>query len=244
MYIKNHNTTTMCSNVFTKYYLSIKSKWTDFLFVTAILLCFWIILAVGLDCSSLKIPCNYDSKTIGNINTVLLNLSYSYIAGCIFYFLSVTFPRYKARKIIRKGIEIKMQSIQKTLYDILQCFSEGTQHSTKDCSKENIRNIFSKKNWNDTDEESKLFGYDRTTIQACCLHNQYMLREIDALITTYKEYFGAEALSLLEELRNSRFIINAAIFSHFISIEKNVKEGLADEYLKMLNIYQKIQELI
>lgn len=234
----------MYSNVFTKYYLSIKSKWTEIVFVIAILLCFWVVIAVGLDCSFLKIPCNYDSKITDNINTVLLNLSYSYIAGCIFYFLSVTFPEYKKRKIIRKGIEIKMQSIQKTLYNILQCFSEGTQLSTKDCSKENIRNIFSKKNWNDTDEESKLFGYDRTTIQACCLHNQYMLREIDALITTYKEYLDAEALSLLEELRNSRFIINAAIYSHCKSIGKKVKEGLADEYLKMLNIYKKIQGLI
>lgn len=224
-------------------FLSLKLEWTNIMFRTAILLCSWVVIVVGLDCSTLKIPCNYDSKTIGNINTVLLNLSYSYIAGCIFYFLSVTFPEYKKREIIRKGIKIKMRSIQKTLYKILQCFSEGTQLSTKDCSKENIRNIFSKKNWNDTDEESKLFGYDRTTIQACCLHNQYMLREIDALITTYKEYLDAEALCLLEEFRNSRFIINAASYSHFKSIDKKVKEGLADEYLKMLNIYKKIQEL-
>mgnify|MGYP000016760230 CR=1 FL=1 len=232
------------SNIFIKHCLLIKYKWMDITFAIVILLCFWVVLAVGLDCKFLKIPCNYDSKTISNINTILLNLSYSYIAGCIFYFLSVTLPRYKARRTIRKGINIKMQSIQKALNDILQCFAEGTKLSAKDCSKKNIQNIFTGKGWNDIDKESELFGYNRTTMQACCLHNQYILREIDALITTYKEYLNAEVLSLLEELRNSRFIINTAIYSHCKSSSTSVKEGLADEYINMLNLYKKISELI
>lgn len=173
------------SNIFIKHCLLIKYKWMDITFAIVILLCFWVVLAVGLDCKFLKIPCNYDSKTISNINTILLNLSYSYIAGCIFYFLSVTLPRYKARRTIRKGINIKMQSIQKALNDILQCFAEGTKLSAKDCSKKNIQNIFTGKDWNDIDKESELFGYNRTTMQACCLHNQYILREIDALISNH-----------------------------------------------------------
>ena len=232
------------ANKYLRYCLFIKYRWTDILFITVILLCLWVIVAVGLNCSFLKVSCDYGIKTTENINTVLLNFSYSYIAGCIFYLLSVTFPKYRAKKIIRKGIMIKKKSIQKILNHILQCFSEGTQLSAEDHSEENIQNIFVKKNWNDMDAECKLLRYNKTTIQACNLHNQYLKEEIDDLIIKYKEYLSEEVLSLLEELRDSQFIKNVAIFSRLNSFDVDVKSGLATEYIKMLDKYKTLEGLI
>ena len=61
-----------------------------------VLLCCKAILFVGLGIGEPWGTCqNYE-----RVNNVLLNLSYSYVAGCIFYILTVALPHWnKSRKV-------------------------------------------------------------------------------------------------------------------------------------------------
>lgn len=85
-----------------------------------------------------------------------------------------------------------------------------------------------------------------TCIQACAVRNRCLLLEIDSLINTYKEYLSVDIISKLEELRNSRFIINSNAFSMFsqIDIKSPDKEGLANEFYKAFQLCNDIKKLI
>ena len=55
------------------------------------------------------------------INTVLINLSYSYIAGLIFYLLTTSFPRYVFAHKMKKPLQIKVKTILGKIDDSAKC---------------------------------------------------------------------------------------------------------------------------
>ena len=59
------------------------------LLVLAIVLCIWSILAIQLDVSFLILNVGWEQSLCDKINTVYVNLSYSFIAGYIFYILTI-----------------------------------------------------------------------------------------------------------------------------------------------------------
>ena len=80
------------------------------------LLALIIILVIGLDIQSLKLGSFTNAQ---NINSILINLSYSYIAGAFFYFLVTTIPFYLRKRKINLVIKDRINIISKGTNDHL-----------------------------------------------------------------------------------------------------------------------------
>ncbi|MBR4325862.1 MAG: hypothetical protein IKP73_10095 [Bacteroidales bacterium] len=86
--------------------------------------CVALILYVKL---GLGIPI-YACENAESINDVLLNLSYSYLAGCIFYILTSYLPMYHKRKKMRIIIDSKLKQILGILEDCKKSVLSGDEY--------------------------------------------------------------------------------------------------------------------
>lgn len=77
----------------------------------------YVIVYVGL---GIGIPLGVSDNYV-RINKVLENLSYSYLAGCIFYILTVTIPMHVRRRKLNSVLKSKIGVIVGKLADSKQC---------------------------------------------------------------------------------------------------------------------------
>ena len=218
----------------------------DKLLTTLFLVSVWGIIVIGFNLDCLKVVSCIPVKYINPLNNLIFNLSCSYIAAYIFYFLSEILPRKKNERIMKEAICLKMEIIGYILTCILRRFADGTNLSTTDFSFQNIKNIFIQKNWFDIDREYLFFKIQKTCLQACVIDNQLLCKEIESFMFVYKEYLNTESLLLLERMRNSRFIKNASTFALLDKriINESAKEGLAEEFYKIVCFYNQVKNLI
>lgn len=226
----------------------INKFWPDLLFVIVLVLCLWPILSIGLGLIPL-IKCNFNSVTIDKFNTVILNLSYSYIAGCIFYYLSVVFPGYKNKKEIKPAVKLKISNIKSQLSGILLEFSRNTGLNHNAFNDLKIcKNIMMSKEWNDIVQ--MLLQNNRVTVsylKLCLLQKIEILKEIESLIIGYKSFLNTEQLLLLEQIRNCSFFSQISFLSSFLVIDitdQNAKEFLADDFCKLIELYNKLERTV
>lgn len=85
-----------------------KSLYMDYFKKTAVVwivfvICIYSIFACEFD--ELKIPFSSIHRDIEKINNIIKNISYSYIAGVIFFFLSDTIPYLRRKKVAYKNVD-------------------------------------------------------------------------------------------------------------------------------------------
>ena len=71
----------------------------DVVIIMVSLFSFIAIISIGLDINCLQFDSNMDLEKINRINSVYLNLSYSYISGVIVYIFTVMCPYYEKNKL-------------------------------------------------------------------------------------------------------------------------------------------------
>lgn len=200
----------------------IKHNWVNILFWTTFALSFWIIFALGLNILPL-INCSFNESFILNINSVLLNLSYSYIAGCIFYFLSVVLPRYKEQKQINPAIKIKIKNIERYVFDILIEFARETNYSINISDIDSCSKALNSKRWTDNVPYlKKLYNINEDYLWLINNKRIAISNEINEIIIGYKSYLTSEQLVTLEKIRN------AEIF-RFVTFWMNIENKNLDD---------------
>lgn len=86
------------------------SIWLLFLF------CLYIVIAYHFD--SWKIPFSFISeKATQNFNEIFLWLSYSYVAGMIFYILSIFYPKTKKTRAVLSNVTEDLRLLKDEYYD-------------------------------------------------------------------------------------------------------------------------------
>ena len=103
----------------------------------------WLILAI---CVYSIIACDFEEArldlfainatqdTIGKLNGIIKNLSYSYIAGCVFFFLSDSLPFLRRLKIANRSMTSAINQCKKSLYELECCLSGVCWASMDDSS--------------------------------------------------------------------------------------------------------------
>ena len=81
----------------------------------------YIILTIGLGWFWTIGSC----ENADRINQVLLNLSYSYIAGWIFYLLVTYFPEMQRKITLRPAIQLKIEDLRKQINACIQTFAKN-----------------------------------------------------------------------------------------------------------------------
>ena len=115
-----------------------------------LLFCGWAILAIQFRVTCLQIPMNWSQVRCDNLNQLFINLTYSFLAGYVFYLLTIYFPQRKEKKRIQPVIQQKVLDIRKAISDILLEFSRGTDIKNDFLEIDNAKIVLMSKNWTDT----------------------------------------------------------------------------------------------
>lgn len=201
-----------------------------------LLLATWAILSIELDIVP-KIAVLWNNSTIEGLNHLYLNLSYSYIAGAIIYWFTVSLPYQTKKHKISKVLRNKFGDI-------------GTQIQNMNIefrSPENQPQVF------DIEATMALFKYDtwigkckipyhidcQNVISAFVQDYDNLQSYVSAIINDYKEYLSAEQILQLEDLRNSQMY---SIFSmgkqfNYVYSEDVFSKIIEPSYKKLIEDY-------
>lgn len=204
------------------------------------ILCFYIILSVGLDLVwKIKF-----SNNATNINQVCLNLSYSYIAGLIFYFFISYLPFFLAKRKLKSVINFKILNLKKQIESYLQTFSSIEIERKIDSVNFNfISKITTNKSLKDNSYYSEIMGYKMNNYEFIDETKSRVFDLIDGILT-YKQYLSSNQIVILEQVKDSDFFYTIKIYNHpkgniLINLEK-FKNQFNNDLWVIIQALQKI----
>ena len=209
-----------------------------------LLLCVWALSAIQLKIPHLTINVNWAQERCDNLNQLYINLSYSFLAGFVFYLLTIYFPQKRERKRLKPVIKQKVLEIRKELRNVLLEFSRKTDIQNF-MEIENARNVLMSKNWTDYIPTFQLLYKANISYIAYIKETGILLKKnINDFIQSYQRYMTAEQICLLEELSNMQIFSIAHQFSQMtISLEDpNGKNSLIDMFIDAMNKMSEIEE--
>ena len=193
----------------------------NILLLVLVLISCWIITIVGLDLP-FKITIPFNLFEAEKINGILINLSYSYLAGCIFYFFTSYLPKRNAMNDIIAGMKVRMGTIDRIIHDLMYVLKYG--NITYKCTYNEMMNdlisdekkfidFFKAFDWNSYSEYFALPVYREKIKYLSYIIQQHerLQKAITDFIDTYKEYLSASQLSRFEELRESFLIYHLSM---------------------------------
>lgn len=208
-----------------------------------LLFCGWAILAIQLRITCLQIQMNWSQDRCDNLNQLFINLTYSFLAGYVFYLLTIYFPQRKEKKRIQPVIQQKVLDIRRAISDILLEFSRNTDIKTDFLEIDNAKTILMSKNWTDIIPMFQRLYQARISYLAYIGEVGNKIRkDIVDFIQSYQRYMTTEQVCLLEELYNMQIFALANQFKQMnISLEdKNGKESIVDLFI---DVVRKIHEI-
>lgn len=215
------------------------------LFWTSMAFCILCILSIGLGILPLFTSC-FSNSFCYKLNQLLINLSYSYIAGCIFYLLSVVMPKRQRKTLVMPALSLKINNIREQLRIVLLEFSRDTQWNPNEFDMGNCFNIMMSKNWtNKIPFAAQYFKVDITYLHHIYNTKSFINKEIDEIITSYKEYLTENQLVLLEEIRNASVFKTVTLFVGLQNInleDPKGKRSLVDDFCNLIKKYNSLEK--
>ncbi len=215
--------------------------------------CDTIVLGVCLICLYIIIQVKFDLPLyIGNsvfaeqINDILVNLSYSYIAAYLFYLMTSRLPLALRKRKIMPVIQKRVQEIgRRSIYYVLLEFSRDSNLNADYKSIENTAKLLESKHW--TDEMptvQRQFGIRINYLNY--IHHQCddLKERVSEILKRYKDEMTVEQITALEELTDMHLFRSVELFC---SLPKIVIEPghnpFVDEYCDMHKKYLEVEKL-
>lgn len=209
-----------------------------------LLLCVWALSAIQLKIPHLTINVNWAQERCDNLNQLYINLSYSFLAGFVFYLLTIYFPQKRERKRLEPVIKQKVLEIRKELRNVLLEFSRKTDIQNY-IEIESARKVLMSKNWTDYMPMYQLLYKANISYIAYIKEKGILIKKnINDFIQSYQTHMTAKQICLLEELSNMQIFSIAHQFSQMtISLEDpNGKKSLVDMFIDAMNKMSEIEE--
>ncbi len=175
-------------------------KFIKLILIIISLICTYIILAVGLKI----VPTIYESSNSENINNVSLNLSYSYIAGVIFYFFVTLFPYLILKNKLKPALDLKLIDLKIQITSFIRSFNSVTDIDLKDIDLITIQNIIKKHSILDRSYYSPMTGTTMSNLDFLCSTKLNIFNLVESILT-YREYLTSNQILELERIRDSKF---------------------------------------
>lgn len=210
-----------------------------------LLFCGWAIFAIQFRVTRLQIPLNWSQDRCDNLNQLFINLTYSFLAGYVFYLLTIYFPQIQEKKRIQPVIQQKVLEIRKAISDILLEFSRDTDIKKDFLEIENAKIVLMSKNWTDKMPMfMRLFNAHISYIAFIGEVGNKIRKDIVDLIQSYQRYMTTEQVCLLEGLSNMQIFSLANQFKQMnISLEeKNGKEFMVGLFIDAINKMNEIED--
>lgn len=210
-----------------------------------LLFCGWAILAIQFRVTCLQIPMNWSQDRCDNLNQLFINLTYSFLAGYVFYLLTIYFPQIKEKKRIQPVIQQKVLDIRKAISDVLLEFSRDTDIKKDFLEIENAKIVLMSKNWTDKMPMfMRLYNAHISYLAFIGEVGNKIRKDIVDLIQSYQRYMTTEQVCLLEGLSNMQIFALANQFKQMnISLEdKNGKEFMVGLFIDAINKMNEIED--
>lgn len=210
-----------------------------------LLFCGWAILAIQFRVACLQIPMNWSQDRCDNLNQLFINLTYSFLAGYVFYLLTIYFPQRKEKKRIQPVIQQKVLNIRKAISDILLEFSRDTDIHKDLLEIDNAKKVLMSKNWtNKMPMFQYLYKAQISYLAYIGEVGKKIQKDIVDLIQSYQRYMTTEQVCLLEELSSMQIFALANQFKQMnISLEdKNGKESIVGFFIDAIRKMHEIED--
>lgn len=171
----------------------------------------WLMMAVlvlclfAISCIKLHFPEPWiESNNPKAINEVLVNLSYSYIAGFVFYVFTVVLPHVLFKRRRQAAIKEKIRTINDKYMACLKSVVPVVEQSSFDYSEDNFVKVFSGVSYMSGCSLSKLNIVNATIIDYVIGQHKVCLTLIAQLLE-YRELFDSNTVVILEKMRESDY---------------------------------------
>lgn len=186
-----------------------------------------------------------ESDNYERINKVMENLSYSYLAGCIFYMLTTQYAYWIRKQQFRPVMKFKMHKIVRMIDDVILEFSRKVDTATRTES-DDLKIILDSKSWaDDIPMLQKIQGIRISYIRYLAITGQNVRTNVMELIQIYRDYLSEEQISRLEGFVEMQAFRNAMHFSSYINVDLDDSDGkkfLIDEFIKMYEELKAIEK--
>ena len=214
----------------------IDSKLLTILLSLAIFFCVLSIFSIELEIIP-KISTSWNDVFCYKLNNVFINLSYSFLAGYIFYIFTVVIPDYKKKKKITPILYKKISRCFRTVENIICKFS-NKNYCWKDISREDLTNILDSKKWRDPIPNLRI-----SYIEYISLQGKYLRQQVLETIDLYKDYMTESQIADLEYLIDMLIFQLANEFSSKPRVDidnPQVKKSLINDFCNMFIKFQEI----
>lgn len=173
-------------------------KYSDCYVVTIALICLYAIFQIKFD-FAFWIGC---SENAGAWNEIITNLSYSYLAGFIFYILTVTLPHMKMKGKVHGALDSKLNSIRTNYEACVESVYPPLKAMSLDITREEAVDNFKAVSFF---QKCKM-GYFQNAEISVVEYIRYKHQEnikLAAELLEYKPWLSSETIAQIEEIRNS-----------------------------------------
>lgn len=175
--------------------------WIKIGLVALTALSIYVICSVGLGYAPLIGTINRASR----VNDVLLNLSYSYIAGLIFYILVSYLPYVAKKKKYRKIIGLKFKEIKNQIESNIQAFeNQKKEYIINNISLDQLTVLVNSKNLLDNSFYGNEIGISNPIFSLVSESRKVSL-QLSKEVLLYRDYMSEEEVALIENVRSSAF---------------------------------------
>lgn len=168
--------------------------------VSLTILAIWAIIIVGLDLSHLKIG-HFENSD--KINSILINLSYSFIAGLIFYILVTQMPYMIEKKRNDPVIASLVNNISKQVNISIETYeNKGISNVIESISEDELSTLITSKSIFDPSFiGQQIMANNNTTNLFIIKQTVEIIREEIKAILEFKKYLSSEQQIILNKIR-------------------------------------------
>ena len=165
------------------------------------LVCIYIIFNIGLGWFWPIGTCeNYEK-----VNQVLINISYSYIAGLIFYLLVTYLPYLQRRRKLLPAIKLKINDLNSQINACIQTFEKEENSVLVDMvTRERLSFLINNNGMYENSFYANVVGYNMNNLKFL-VSTKDIIFDLIAQILTYKEYLTEEQILNIEKIHDSTY---------------------------------------
>ena len=179
-------------------------------------------------------------------NSVLLNLSYSYIAGYIFYILVTYLPSYCRKIKIRTVVNHKKEEIVLQIESNIQAFySEKKQNILNDVDKENLISLIQSSDLYNQSFNGKEIGM-QSSIMTLLRESRKVTLQLCEQILLYHDYMSETEILISENLREASYyrLLDCgpldSIYIKYLVSSIQYKKELGEELFKVIGLVRNL----
>ena len=149
-----------------------------------------------------SIPVKYNPE---NINRVLLNLSYSYLAGYLFYLLVTEIPYWQRKRRFRKTISHKYDDIRLQIESNIQAFDTIKYYHLNKITRNELRKIVTKRDLTDNTFYANECEITQSILDFTNRSKEKVEEIAYELLNVYKDYLSDNEIETIENIIHSSY---------------------------------------